>query len=173
MFPQRVSPGSHQQTVTGVMVTTLSANLAPGALRLRNYADDPAWQRAWLSLEVGEWRSLAVIPTGDLCSLDLVHGLASVAWRQRGTPLVIADLRGIGLSALAAARGELRRRASSGERILVAVASFERNPTTATLVREVDKALIAVHMERAVRSHVKSTVKELGLQRCLGTVLIR
>ncbi|HEY5961524.1 MAG TPA: hypothetical protein VIV60_33425 [Polyangiaceae bacterium] len=156
------------------MTTALaSTSLVPDAIRLRSYAEDPAWQRTWLNLESENWRSLAIVPTGELSSLDLVHGLASVAWQQRGTPLIIADLRKIALPSLAAARGELRRRATSGERLLVAVHSLEKNPTTASLVREVDKAVLCVYLGHTSRSDVKNAIRELGAQRCLGTILVR
>jgi len=157
------------------MVTTAlaTASLAPAAIRLRSYAEDPAWQRAWLNLEPENWRSLAIVPTGDLCALDVVHGLASVAWQQRGTPLVIADLRQIALQSLAAARAELRRRSAGGERIIIAVNSLETNPTTASLVREVDKAVLCVYLGHTSRSQVKNAIRELGAQRCLGSIVVR
>jgi hypothetical protein len=155
------------------MVTTLATNSERAELNLRSCADDPVWQRTWLNLEDENWRSLAVVPTGDRSSLDLVHGLASVAWQQRGTPLVVADLREIGLPALAAARTELRRRAENGERMLIAVSSFERNPTTAALVREADKVIICVYLGHTMRAHVREAIRELGPQRCLGTIILR
>lgn len=154
------------------MVTTLAKCPESEAIRLRCCAEDPAWQRAWLSLESENWRSLAVLPTGEHSSLDLVHGLASVAWQQRSMPLVIADLREVKLSALAAARDELRRRVSAGERVLIAVHSLERNPTTATLLRDADKTVLCVYVGHSLRSHVRNAVRAVGTQRCLGTILV-
>jgi hypothetical protein len=126
----------------------------------------------WLSLEAENWRSLAVLPMGDLSSLELVHGLASVAWQQRGTPLVIADLREIRLSTLAAARDELRNRVNGGERVLIAVCSLEKSPTTATLLREVDKTVFCVHAGHTLRAHVRNAIRVVGEQRCLGSILV-
>jgi hypothetical protein len=123
-------------------------------------------------LESEDWRSLAVLPTGNYSSLDLVHGLASVAWQQRGTPLVIADLREIRLSALGAAKEELRRRISIGERVLIAVHSIEKNPTTETLLREADKAVLCIHSGRSIRAHIRNAVRAMGPQRCLGAILV-
>lgn len=154
------------------MVTTLVKCPESEALRLVGCANDPAWQRAWLSLESEEWRSLAVLPTGEYSSLDLVHGLASVAWQQRGTPLVIADLRDIRLSALASAKEELRRRISTGERVLIAVHSIEKNPTTEPLLREADKTVLCIHAGRTIRAHVRSAIRVIGQQRCLGAILV-
>jgi hypothetical protein len=155
------------------MKTSSSTALAPKFdQRLVAYAEDPAWQRAWLNIEAESWRSLAVIPTGDLSSLDLVHGLAAIAWQQRGTPLIVADLQSIGIPALVAARSELRRRIDGGDRILIATQSFEKNPTAATIAREADKALLCVYMGHSVRSHVRNAIRELGTKRCLGTIIV-
>jgi hypothetical protein len=153
------------------MVTTLVKCPESVAVRLVRCANDPAWQRAWLSLEAEDWRSLTVLPTGELSSLDLVHGLASVAWQQRGTPLVIADLREIRLASLAAAKAELRRHIVSGERVLIAVHSVDKNPTTEPLLKESDKTVLCIHKGLTKMSHVKNAVRVVGAQRCLGAIL--
>ncbi len=141
--------------------------------QLGKFAEDPIWQRLWLNLESQSWRSLAVMPVGDASSIDLVHALAAVAWHQRGTPVIVADLRSIGLPALAAARGELRRRVQNGERVLIGMNSLDTNPTSATIARDADKAVLCVILGRTMRSHVRNAVRELGVQRCLGSILIR
>ena len=140
---------------------------------LKSYADDPEWQRTWLNLETEDWRSLAVVPTGEECSLELVHALASVAWQQTGASLIVADMRAVALRSLAAVKSELRRRTERGERMLVALRSLDKNPTTATLVRELDKAVICVYLEHSSRADVQKTVRELGPQRCLGSIVVR
>jgi hypothetical protein len=150
--------------------TSLSVKLDQ---RIVAYAEDPSWQRTWLSIEAEPWRSLAVIPTGDLSSLDLVHGLAAISWQQRGMPLVVANLQSIRLSALAATREELRRRMNAGDRILIAAESFDRNPTMATIAREADKAVVCVYLGHSSRTHVRNAIRELGEQRCLGTIIVK
>jgi hypothetical protein len=137
------------------------------------YAQDPSWQRLWLNLESESWRSLAIVPAGGLSSIELVHGLAAVAWHQRSSTVIVADLRTIGLSALATARGELRRRVDGGERVLIAMQSIDKSAITATIAREADKVLLCVHLGHTSRSQVKDAIRELGTQRSLGSILIR
>jgi len=136
-------------------------------------ASEPQWQRIWLALESEDWRSLVVLPTGSLSALNLVHGLASVAWQQRGNPVIVADLRTINLAALAAARAELRKRTESGQRILIAVRSLDESPTSATLARDADKAVLCVHQGASLKAHVKNAIREVGVARYLGAILIR
>ena len=114
-----------------------------------------------------------MIPAGDTSSIDLVHGLAAVAWHQRGSQVIVADLRTIALPALAAARMELRRRVEAGERVLIATQSLDRNPTSATLARDADKALLCVLMGKTSRAHVRNAVREIGQHRYIGSIAIR
>lgn len=141
--------------------------------RLAQYAHDPGWQRIWLNIEAAAWRSLVFLPAGDFQAIDLVHGFAAVGWQQRGTPLVVADLRSIGLATLAAARGEIRRRVDGGDRLLIAAAALDKNPTSATIARDADKSVLCVYAGKSARSQVKAALKELGAQRCLGAIMIR
>lgn len=152
------------------ITTTSSASLQIDQ-RVCLYAQDPAWQRTWLAIEAAEWRSLIFVPAGDFSSLDLVHGLATVGWHQRGSPLIVADLRAVGLSALMAVRSEIRERVQNGDRILIAAAGLQQNPTTASIAREADKAILCVTAGCTARSQVKDALRELGAQRCLGTIM--
>lgn len=155
------------------MKSGASTALARVENRLDMVAEDLTWQRLWLNLESQSWRSLAVIPVGDASSIDLVHALAAVAWHQRGTSVIVADLRTIGLRTLAAAREELCRRVDGGDRVLIGLNSLEINPTSATIARDADKVVLSVFLGRTLRAHVRNAVRELGVQRCLGSVLIR
>lgn len=141
--------------------------------RLALFRKRPDWQRLWLTLEAERWKSLAIIPTGDLSSMELVQGLAAVAWQERGAKIIVADLRTVALPALAAARSELRRRVDAGERVMIATQSLDASPTTATIAREADKALLCVHLQSALASHVRAAVTELGRQRFLGAVMVK
>lgn len=135
--------------------------------------EDSTWQRLWLNLESQSWRSLAVIPAGDSSSIEVVHALATVAWHQPGTAVIVADFRTIGLPALTAARQELRRRIDTGERVLIGMNSLEINPTAATIARDADKVLVCVTLGRTLRAQVRNAVREIGVQRCLGSILLR
>jgi hypothetical protein len=135
-------------------------------------ADDPSWQRVWLRIETETWRSLAVIPAGDSSSLEVVHGLAAVAWQQRGAKVVVADLRELALPVLATVRDELRQRVDGGERVIIAMRSFERSPATATIAREADKSILCIDSGHTRKSRVRDMVREIGRQRLLGTILV-
>ena len=154
------------------MTQSPPAALAKVEQQIEIVAKNPAWQRLWLNLESERWQTLALIPTDNMSSLDLVHGLASVAWHQRGTRVIVADLRSIGLPSLAAARAELRRRVQSGERVLICMTSLEKNPTTATLARDADKSVLCVYRGQTLKAGVRDALRELSPQKCLGVILV-
>jgi hypothetical protein len=140
--------------------------------RIVKFRGLPEWQRIWLTLEAEHWKSLAVIPTGELECIELVHGLAAVAWQQRGARIIVADLRTIGLPTLAAAKAELRRHVDAGTRVMIATRSLDANPITAAIARDADRAVLCVHLGLASTSQISSAVRQLGRQRFLGAVMI-
>ncbi len=137
------------------------------------YAQDPTWQRTWVEIEALAWRSLAVIPTYVGSSIDTVHGLAEVAWQQRGHSVVVADIRTIALPVMSAIRDELRRRMSSGERILIASRSLRERPAAATIAREADGVILCVALGKATRRSVAEAIREIGKNRIVGTISLR
>ncbi len=140
--------------------------------RLDVYTQDPSWQRLWICLEPQNWRSLVLVPAGRDSSIDVVNGLAGVAWQQRGGRVIVADLRTISLPALGNARMALRKRIEDGDRILIAISALDVNPTSTAIAREADRAVVCVFAGRAERAQVRSIVRELGPQRCLGSILV-
>ena len=154
------------------MKEVTSTALAKVERHLSTFAEDPVWQRLWLNLESLSWRSLAIIPAGKGTCIDLVHALAAVAWHQRSTRVIVADLRTLNLPALTAARNEIRRRVDGGERVLICMNSLDQNPTSATIAREADKVVICTYLGVTVRSEVKRLMVEVGAQRCLGSIVV-
>ena len=137
------------------------------------YTLERAWQRTWLAIEAAAWRSLAVIPTHEGSSLEIVHGLAAVAWQQRGHSVVVADIRAISMPALSAVRHELRHRAANGERILIVARSLAENPVAATIAREADGVVLCVILGRTKRKSVAEAIQEIGKDRIIGTISLR
>lgn len=128
----------------------------------------------WLSLQGATWRSLAVLSADpSISSLDVVHGLAAVAWFQCGTSIVVADLRSAMLNVVSSVQEELRLRVQQGEQVLIALGTIDDNPATLPIVREADKVLLCVELGRTKSSQVRDAVQRVGKQRFLGTVLVQ
>ena len=147
--------------------------IVPDKQHISRYAEDPTWQRTWVEIEDIAWRSLALIPTDEGSSLDAVHGLAEVAWQQRGHSVVVADIQTIALPVLSAIRDELRRRLSSGERVLIASRSLRERPVAATIAREADGVILCVTLGKATRKSVAEAIAEIGKGRIIGTISLK
>ena len=155
------------------MTYSHSNAIVPIEPHVGRYAHDPTWQRTWVEIEAISWRSLALIPTDEGSSIDAVHGLAEVAWQQRGHSVVVADIRTIALPVLSAIRDELRRRILSGERVLIASRSLRERPVAATIAREADGVILCVAMGRATRKSVAEAIGEIGKNRIIGTISLK
>lgn len=137
------------------------------------YAQETAWLRTWLAIETIGWNTLAVIPTHEGSSLEAVHGLAAVAWEQRGPPVIVADIRTITLPVLSMVRDELRQRTSKGQRVLIASRSLRENPVAATIAREADAVVLCILLGRTKRQNIVEAIKEIGKDRIIGTISLR
>ncbi len=147
--------------------------IVPDKQHISRYAQDPTWQRTWVEIEPIDWRSLALIPTDEGSSLDAVHGLAEVAWQQRGHSVVVADIQTIALPVLSAIRDELRRRISNGDRVLIASRSLRERPVAATIAREADGVILCVTLGKATRRSVAEAIGEIGKNRIIGTISLK
>ncbi len=152
---------------------TESKAIVPIEPHISRYAQDPTWQRTWVEIEAMDWHSVALIPTDEGSSLDAVHGLAEVAWQQRGHSVVVADIQTIALPVLSAIRDELRRRISSGDRVLIASRSLRERPVAATIAREADGVILCVALGRTTRKSVAYAIGEIGKNRILGTISLK
>jgi len=155
------------------MATSRSNAIVRVKSDIGRYTLEPTWQRAWLELEAMAWRSLALIPTDEGSSIDVVHGLATVAWQQRGHSVVVADIRTISLPALSAVRDELRHRIASGERVLIASRSLRENPVAATIAREADGVVLCIAMGKTRSKTVTRAIEEIGKNRIIGTISLK
>jgi hypothetical protein len=141
--------------------------------RLTVCANDTHWQRVWLSVRDVPWRSLAVLSVDSaLSTLDVVHGLAAVAWFQCGTSVVVADLRSAVLNVVSSVQDELRQRMQNGEQVLMALGALDDSPASLAIARDADKVLLCVALGKTKTGRIRDAVQRVGKQRFLGTVLV-
>ena len=154
-------------------MTSSQSAIARVETKLDHFANDPQWQRIWLAIQAEKWRSLAVIPAdATLPTIEVVHALAAVACQQRGSPLVVADLRSVDLPILDAVRAEVEARTAAAP-ILMAVPAFDESPVALAIARAADKAVLCVGLGTTLASQARKTIQQLGHDRFLGTVTLR
>jgi hypothetical protein len=150
------------------------------ALAVRDTSTDPwralEWQRLWLSLQARPWTVLSLVPASSGASLRLTLsvavGLARTGMSHLGVPIHVADATEIQLSEIASFNEEIARCRASGDRIMIALGPVEDSPAAESLARAADGTLLCVSMGTMSSSGTKKTVKVLGKERFVGSVIV-
>jgi hypothetical protein len=141
---------------------------------IREYWNDPNWQKIWLSIQAKDWRSLAIVPSSHgLSTLELAQALVDVGWQHRGLPIGLADLRNVTLPYIDSVIDEVRGHIYSGERVLIALRSVFENPATVPIAQAADGALLCVSLGSTKISRAEETLEQVGRARFLGSIIVR
>jgi hypothetical protein len=136
---------------------------------------DREWQRLWLALEHRPWKSFAVVAAAMGAPPDfplrIAVTLARTGMMHLGTPIQVADATRIPLTALASFVEEMERCVNSGDRIVLALAPPQENPTTAALARSTDSALLCIMLERMKSAEARKTVDQIGSAKFVGSAI--
>lgn len=137
---------------------------------------DVEWQQLWLATQRRRWRSLALVPAGEMppdFTLDIAVGLVQTGSLHLGMPIRVADATQVPLAHLMQFTSELDAVVAAGDLVLVALGPVRSNPTTVSLAQSSDCALLCVPLGSSRVSDAKRTVAEIGAQRFLGSAVFR
>lgn len=136
--------------------------------------DDVRLQKLWLAANRRPWRSLAVVGADDSVETQPVAELlAQLAWRYRGEPSSVFDLRTLSMRLVDYHVRELRAQVDSGLRVVIALNSIFHNPTTSPMAREADAVLLCVTLGTTKLREAEQTIAEVGREKLLGCVIVR
>ncbi len=142
--------------------------------QLREFWNDPSWQKIWLAIQAKDWRSLAIVPGNQgLSTLGVAQALVDVGWQHRGLPIGLADLRNVTLPYIDAVIDEVRTHIQSGERVLIALRSPFENPAAIPIAQAADGALLCVGLGQTRISGAEETLEQVGKGRFLGSIVVR
>jgi hypothetical protein len=141
---------------------------------IREYWNDPSWQKIWLAIQAKDWRSLAIVPgnTG-LSTLELAQALVDVGWQHRGLPIGLADLRNVTLPYIDSVIDEVRSHICSGERVLIALRSVFENPASVPIAQAADGAVLCISLGNTKIAGAEETLEQVGKGRFLGSIIVR
>jgi len=149
------------------------ARVAP-MRHIREFWNDPDWQKVWLALQAKEWRSLAIVPGNNgLSTLDVAQALVDVGWQHRGLPIGLADLRNVSLPYIDSVIDEVRAHVYGGQRVLLALRSIFENPATVPIAQSADGALLCVGLGKTRISGAEETIEQVGKARFVGSIIVR
>ncbi|HKQ70105.1 MAG TPA: hypothetical protein VJT73_12240 [Polyangiaceae bacterium] len=140
---------------------------------LREFWNDPSWQKIWLAIQSREWRSLAIVPASPgVPTLEVAQALVDVGWQHRGLPIGLADLRNVTLPYIDSVIDEVRAHVYGGERILIALRSVFENPATVPIAQAADSSLLCVGLGRTKISSAEESIEQIGSPRFLGSIVV-
>jgi hypothetical protein len=131
-------------------------------------------QKLWLDVDRRSWRSLAVVGASrSLDTLQIAELIAQLAWRYRGQPSSVCDLRDLGMRLIDYQVREMQAQIDEGTRLVVALRSISENPTAASIARIADATLLCVSLGETDFKGAEATIAAIGRERILGTIVLR
>jgi hypothetical protein len=137
------------------------------------YSDNLRLQQLWLAAQQRSWRSLAVVSAcASVQSGEAANVLAQVAWRYRGEPTSVFDLRDVSLRLVEHQLREILAQVSEGNRVFIALRSVAENPATIPIARAADALVLCVALGKTQIKSAKKTLEAIGRERFLGSILV-
>jgi hypothetical protein len=138
---------------------------------------DPDWQRLWLAIEKQPWKTLSLVPAGDGAEADftltLAVALSRTGMSHLGEPVVVADGTAVALEQLSDFIADLQECTAQASRLIVALPPITSSPTAPTIAKATDASVLCVLLEKMSWAQARSTLKIVGANRFLGSVIIR
>jgi hypothetical protein len=137
---------------------------------------DPEWQRLWLTLDRMPWRTLALVPAGEGASADFTLSLAVTLSRTGmshvGAPILVADGTQVPLDQLNAFQADVRACRDGGERVIIALSPASQSPTTVSMAKDSEAAVLCLMLGAMRTADAKRTIKLIGASKFLGSVIV-
>jgi hypothetical protein len=152
----------------------------PAASRLQQERSVPSpaertdWLKLWFALQRTPWRSLALVPAGNVSpdfTLEIAASLVQVGVMQRGPSIHIADGTQVPMSQLMQFMNELQAVQRRGDSVLIALGAAPDLDATVTLAHAADAALLCVPMGVGTVPEAKHLLSEIGPDRFVGSAV--
>ncbi len=139
-----------------------------------NLWDDLRLQKLWLAVEKRPWRSLAVMGASEsVQTIQIAELLAQLAWRYRGQPSSVSDLRDLSMRLIDYQVQEMTIQIDGGMRLVVALQSIFENPTAAPIAKQTDAVLLCIALGRTHFKQAEETIAAVGRDRVIGSIVLR
>jgi hypothetical protein len=160
--------------VVGVKDEVSAEDLALRRADAPNIWDDVRLQKLWLAADRSPWRSLAVVGGGpSVETFQVAELLAQLAWRYRGQPSNVIDLRDLSMRLIDYEVQEMRTQVASGARVIVALRSVFENPTAAPIAQQADAVVLCIKLGQTTLKAARDSVSAIGRKRILGSIVLR
>ncbi len=134
----------------------------------------PEWQQLWLALQKEDWRTLALVPSGDMpdgFTLEVAVSLVHTGSVHLGAPIRIADATDVSLGHLRQFIEELTELRDGGDRVIVALGPVKGAATTVPIAQASDRSLLCIPLEVSKVKDAKTTIKAVGPKHFVGSAV--
>jgi hypothetical protein len=139
-----------------------------------NIWDDVRLQKLWLGVERRDWRSLAVLgASAAVETIQIAELLAQLAWRYRGRPSGVCDLRDLSMRLIDYEVREMQAQIEAGTRLVVALRSIFENPTAGPIAKQSDAVVLCIALGVTKLKAAEETIAAVGRERVLGSVVLK
>jgi hypothetical protein len=153
---------------------SVSTSIVTRRTNAPNPWDDVGLQRLWLGVERREWRSLAIIGASPgMETIHLAELFAQLAWRYRGQPSTVCDLRELSMRLIDYQVREMHAQLDEGLRLVVALKSIFDNPTATPIAKQTDAVLVCIALGETNFKAAEETLAAVGRERVIGSILLR
>jgi hypothetical protein len=134
--------------------------------------DGPDCQRIWLATQTRPWRTLAIVPVDEGMQTYEVASLIAGVGLHHGECIGLADLRDIRMNRVHAFLEASKEIVDRGERVVFATRSIAENLATVALARAAEGVILCVSLGSTKLGSVEETIKQIGKERFLGSILL-
>jgi hypothetical protein len=132
------------------------------------------WLKLWLATQRTPWRSLALVPSGQMpadFTIEIAVSLVQIGSLHLGSPIRIADGTGVPLAQIAQFTEELDALKEADVPLLMALGPIRDNPTMVSLAQAADAALLCVPLGLSSMKDANRTLDEIGRERFIGSAV--
>jgi hypothetical protein len=149
------------------------ATTSPASVAAEEW-DDLRLQKLWIGAERNGWRLLAVMGASEHVNTLVVAELfAQLAWRYRGEPSLVRDLRDLSMRLVDYQVNEMKDLIAAGNRLVIALRSISENPTSALMARQADGVALCIALGETDFRRAEQTIAAVGRERVVGAVVFR
>jgi hypothetical protein len=106
-------------------------------------------------------------------TIQLAELLAQLAWRYRGQPSGVCDLRDLSMRLIDYQVQEMRAQVASGMRLVVSLRSVFENPTSAPVAKQTDGVLLCIALGETKIGEAEETIAAVGRELVIGSIVLR
>jgi hypothetical protein len=134
---------------------------------------DSEWQRIWFAVRSQAWTSLALIPgNAGIDAARIAESLAAMGRVHGERPVTLINAVGVEIANVQSVTDAMAASATRGDRVIVAVAAIDEQPSAVAIAQAASAALLIVRLGESQLDAAQRVLLAVGRDRFLGSVVL-